>query len=186
MSLPEGASMLDISGKYTMNKSLSDSDASDTILEHQGVGMLKRKAIGWASATVHLKHFKDTEGVEHIEVAHQVSSSGTPKGEVRILTWTEQTIESPLFGKIITKTRRVSQAELDDEHLKSGWTADTLESGLIQADARGGGDIKWATTQVWGIEEIQGERRHTRHIKFTGSKGNVILARFVYDYVGTL
>lgn len=36
--------------------------------------------------------------------------------------------------------------------------------------------------QVWGFEEIDGQRRHTRHLHFIGPKGEDIKARLVYDY----
>lgn len=36
--------------------------------------------------------------------------------------------------------------------------------------------------QTWGIQEIGGERRYTRHLKFTGPQGEDIEAVLVYDY----
>ena len=36
--------------------------------------------------------------------------------------------------------------------------------------------------QIWGFEDIKGERRHTRRIRFAGPKGEDITARLVYDY----
>jgi hypothetical protein len=38
-------------------------------------------------------------------------------------------------------------------------------------------------SQVWGFEEIQGERHYARHIKFSEKPGGkVVYARLVYDY----
>ena len=36
--------------------------------------------------------------------------------------------------------------------------------------------------QTWGIENINGERRHTRHVDFTGPKGESVQTRLVFDY----
>lgn len=36
--------------------------------------------------------------------------------------------------------------------------------------------------QSWGVEEIEGERKYTRHVFFTGPNNEVINARLVYDY----
>ncbi|KAJ7917695.1 hypothetical protein B0H13DRAFT_2322218 [Mycena leptocephala] len=177
MAVPATYTMMDISGKYTLNKALSDSDASDKILEGQGVGYLKRKALNFAGATLLIRHYKDAEGVEHMEV-HRCA-----KGRNRVLTWTERTIDHPLFGSIVAKSRRAKLEDLDDEHLKKGWTADTIECGLIEGHVSG---KDWKSVQIWGIEEFNGERRHSRHITFTGPKGNTIHARLVYDYVGPL
>ena len=36
--------------------------------------------------------------------------------------------------------------------------------------------------QTWGIENINGERRYTRHVDFTGPKGESVQTRLVFDY----
>ena len=36
--------------------------------------------------------------------------------------------------------------------------------------------------QVWGFEQVNGEKRYTRHIYFEGPKGEVVTIRLVYDY----
>jgi hypothetical protein len=67
MAVPATFTSVDFSGKFTPNSSLSDS--TETILEHQGVGWMKRKAINAITLTLGLRHFKDDSGVEHIEVS---------------------------------------------------------------------------------------------------------------------
>jgi hypothetical protein len=37
---------------------------------------------------------------------------------------------------------------------------------------------------MWGFEVVEGTRRYTRHILFTGPKGEAIKARMTYDYQG--
>ncbi|KAJ6461228.1 hypothetical protein C8R47DRAFT_1225920 [Mycena vitilis] len=181
MAVPKTYTMMDISGKYTLKKALSDLDASDTILEQQGVGLLKRKAISFAGGAVCIEHRKDEDGVEYIEL-QPISGISAPK-ESRVLTWTDKTFEHPIFGRIVTKSRRIKPAELDDEHLKKGWSPETIEGGVIQTHVAG---KKWTAIQTWGIEEIDGEKRHSRHTTFTGPRGNIIYARLVYDYGGLL
>jgi hypothetical protein len=44
-------------------------DSTDGILELQGIGWIKRKAINAMTLTISLKHFKDSASVEHIEVS---------------------------------------------------------------------------------------------------------------------
>ena len=36
--------------------------------------------------------------------------------------------------------------------------------------------------KIWGFLEVNGERRYSRLVKFTGPKGEDIEARIVYDY----
>ncbi|KAJ7730063.1 hypothetical protein DFH07DRAFT_929898 [Mycena maculata] len=186
MSVPQSYSMLDISGKYSFNKALSDTDMAGTILTHQVGEKLKQKAVTVMSdSTVSLKHYKDADGIERIEIQHHVADH-PPRSLAQILTWTEQTSESPLFGKIVTKERRVKTSELDDNYLQSGWTADSIEEGVIQVDMRSAANTQWTLSQVWGIEEINGARHHVRRTKFTGGDGNILHARLVFDYIGPL
>ncbi|KAJ7108445.1 hypothetical protein C8R43DRAFT_187515 [Mycena crocata] len=186
MAVPATYSTTDLSGKFTLNRSLSDYDSLESSMEQQGVGYLKRKAVGLLSATTILKHYKDAAGVEHVDIEQQVTAGPSPKPESRVLDWVEQSIDSPLFGPIAAKTRRVTLAELDDDFLKNGWVAEIADTGLIQSHTTSTGDIKWSATQTWGIEEVSGDKRHVRHLKFTGPKGDAITIRLVYDYVGPL
>ncbi|KAL4776629.1 hypothetical protein BDW60DRAFT_213988 [Aspergillus nidulans var. acristatus] len=42
----------------------------------------------------------------------------------------------------------------------------------------------WTAEQIWGFEVINGERCHTRRIVVANTKGQYVLARLVYKYVG--
>ncbi|KAJ7574883.1 hypothetical protein C8J56DRAFT_1064293 [Mycena floridula] len=66
MNVPAEFTILNISGSFTMNKSLSDFEKTDTILGLQG-------AIQMANGTLSIKHFKDDAGIEHIRVDQTLS-----------------------------------------------------------------------------------------------------------------
>ncbi|KDR69577.1 hypothetical protein GALMADRAFT_255791 [Galerina marginata CBS 339.88] len=188
MAVPAELTVLDISGKYVMNKTLSDS-RTDTILQLEGVSWLKRKAVGLGTVTLSIKHYKNEDGVEHIDIDQTLTGGIQGASELRTLQWKGQEDEHPLFGAVIGKSRRVKAEELDIAFLQSDWTADTLEHGLIQAYIESNtvkSRTTWIANQTWGIEVINGERRYVRHVKFTGPKGEDIEAKFVYDYVGPL
>ena len=36
--------------------------------------------------------------------------------------------------------------------------------------------------QVWGFEQVNGEKRYTRHVHFVGPGGEIIDIRLVYAY----
>ncbi|KAJ7615514.1 hypothetical protein FB45DRAFT_801935 [Roridomyces roridus] len=186
MSLPETFTMADLSGKFSLNKILTDSAAADRILAGQGVGLLKRKAFNLVSPVMHLKHYKDADGVESVEIEHHLHQGDSPPPETRRMTWVEEDVDTKIFGKIKTKTRRVALTDLDDSDsfLTTGWETDC--ASLIQSDLYAD---KWTSVQVWGIEEVEsGERRHTRRVKFTQTDkgGGVVHCRFVYDYLGSV
>ncbi|KAL4748991.1 hypothetical protein BDW72DRAFT_205123 [Aspergillus terricola var. indicus] len=42
----------------------------------------------------------------------------------------------------------------------------------------------WTAEQIWGFEVINGERCHTRRVVVANTKGQYVLARLVYKYVG--
>ena len=53
--------------------------------------------------------------------------------EERVLDWVERVKEDSLFGAIIGKSRRLSAEEVEEDFLKTGWTEETLEHGLIES-----------------------------------------------------
>ncbi|KAF8078762.1 LCCL domain-containing protein [Lyophyllum atratum] len=184
MATPETLTILDITGKYVMNKTLSD-QSTDEILRLQGVAWLKRKAIGYGTVTLNIKHFKDEAGAEHVDIDQTLTGGIPGTSERRTLTWTERENEDHLFGAVIGKSRRTKVDILEDEFLKKNWTEDTFEHGVIQSYVESNtpkSGTTWIANQTWGLEIIDGERRYTRHVKFTGPGGEDIECRLVYDY----
>ncbi|KAF8647913.1 hypothetical protein AX16_006445 [Volvariella volvacea WC 439] len=183
MSVPETLTTLDLSGVYTMNKSLSGD--MEQILVLQGIGWLTRKAILYGTVTLYLNHYKDDDGIEHIDIDQTLTGGIPGTSEKRTLWWKEKEHQDHIFGAVIGKSRRVKAEELEEDFLKKGWTQDTLQHGLVESyvesDTPKSGTT-WIADQTWGIETVNGERRYTRHLKFTGPKAEDIECRLVYDY----
>ena len=114
------------------NKSLSD-PRTDDILALQGVSWLTRLAIKFGTITLSVKHFKDENAVEHIDIDQTITGGIPGTRESRTLTWKEQEKNDHVFGYYIGKSRRVPVDELDVAFLKEGWSADTIEHGLVQS-----------------------------------------------------
>lgn len=72
----------------------------DEILRLQGISWVKRKLIGSITITLYVKHYKDDEGKEHIDI-EQIGTGGF-KGntELRIADWTFRSTDDPLFGPV--------------------------------------------------------------------------------------
>lgn len=189
MAVPASLTILDISGKFTMNKELSETDKTDAILGLQGVGWLKRKAISFGTLTLAVKHFKDDAGVETINIDQTLTGGIPGSSEQRILLWEDREVEDANFGAVLTKARRIKPSELSTEWLKMNWTPDTVENGVVQIISKSDtpkSGYTWDADQTWGIEEVNGERRYTRHVVFRGPNEEVIESRMVYDYLGPL
>jgi len=185
MAAPDSITALNFSGKWYMNKTLSDS--TDEILKQQGVSWVKRTVIGAASITLDVKHYKDDDGVERIDIDQTLTGGISGTREERILNWTPRPHNDHIFGPIIGKSRRAKLEEVEDEYLKKGWLPDTVETGVINSLVESDtpkSNTTWTAEQVWGFQVADGVRRWTRHIRFVGPKGDIILARVYYDYAG--
>ncbi|KAF7310789.1 hypothetical protein HMN09_00621900 [Mycena chlorophos] len=172
MAVPQEFQSLDITGKFTMNK--VDSPFLDKPTDIQ-------------SDTDFVGRDGQHPGIARCWLTITGGIPGTR--EERHLTWTERSHNDHLFGYVVGKSRRVNVAELDEDFLKNNWTADTIEHGVIQSyvesDTPKSG-TSWIANQTWGIQEINGERRYARNVKFTGPNGEDIERLLVYDYLGPL
>lgn len=131
------------------NKTLSD--PTDNILALQGVGWWKRKAIGLGSITLFIKHYKDDEGLEHIDIDQTITGGIPGTSERRLLAWRERENEDHVFGSVLGKSRRIAVDQLDIPFLKEGWTEDTLKHGVVQAWAESNtpkSGTTWTANQV--------------------------------------
>ncbi|KAI9460994.1 hypothetical protein BJY52DRAFT_1203673 [Lactarius psammicola] len=183
MAVPPDLTTLDLSGTWVMNKTLSDD--TDEILRLQGVGWWMRSAIGLATVTLYVKHFKDESGVEHIEIDQRLTGGIPGTFENRTLDWTPREHNDHLFGPVVGKSRRVKLDELDNEFLRKGWLQDTEQHGAINAYAQSDtpkSGRTWIAEQIWGFELVGDERRYVRHVDFLGPEGEHIQARLVYDF----
>ncbi|KAJ4476623.1 hypothetical protein J3R30DRAFT_311331 [Lentinula aciculospora] len=183
MALPADVTTLNLSGKFQMNKSLSDS--TDDMLKVQGVSWINRKAMGAASITVTITHSKNDSGVETLKLVQIVAGVNSAEPEEKVLDWVKATKEIKLFGgPCTTRSKRVSLEEVQEPYLKEGWSSDTLENGCVLVHLAYEGKKGWNTEQTWGIAEVNGGRRHVRRIFLTGPNGEKLYNRIVYDYLG--
>lgn len=186
MAAPDSVTTLNLTGKFIQNRSLSDD--TDKILAFQGVSWVTRKIINNATITLSIKHTKDDQGVEHINIETTLTGGITASPEPRTLDWTFRSVDHNLFGATLSRSRRLPVADITDDYLKQGWLPDVSRDGAIEAYAKADKEKNshtWESDMIWGFEDIKGERRYTRRIKFTGPKSERITARLVYDYAGT-
>jgi len=184
MAAPAEINILNLTGKWVMNKTLSD-DTSD-VLTLQGVSWFKRQIIAIATVTLHVTHYKDDAGVEHIDIKQTITGGIEGTEENRTLDWTVREHTDHLFGPVAARSRHVALAEIDNAFLTEGWLPEIAELGTVHAIADSKTEesgLTWHADQTWGFEEINDERRYVRHLDFT-SKGEHLQKRLVYDYVG--
>lgn len=119
----------------------------DKLLESLGIGFIKRRAIQNVNITQSIKHYKDEQGVEHIDIK---GKSG--RGSSRTLDWKEVEQDEPLFGEVLIKSQRLEKVEsLTNSLLTEGWSADTFEFGVIHSVLRSD-TVK--TSKVWSADQV--------------------------------
>lgn len=122
---------------HEQNRTLSDD--TEEILRLQGLSWLTRKAISMSSITLSVSHYTDTDiapPIEHIDIEQTLTGGITGSPENRILDWTERQAEDRIFGAVLSKSRRTTLGEIDDEWLREGWTDDTVKDGVVQTRAQ--------------------------------------------------
>src|SRR5882757_8585960 len=105
----------------------------DLILQYQGVGWITREAIEYATITIVVKHYKDDNAVEHIDINQTLSGGIGTSSENRIADWTPREHNDRIFGPVISKSRRAKVEEIDDDYLRKNWLPDVLEHGVINS-----------------------------------------------------
>lgn len=148
---------------------------ADKILSLQGVGWIKRKAIQYGTITLHVKHYKNEDNEEKIDIDQTITGGIPGTSEKRTLIWKERENEDHLFGSVIGKSRRVKPQELEElsDFLKTGWTEDTMEHGLVQAYAESN-TPKSGTTWIGNQVSVfwSAERRFAELVSDLGYGGN--------------
>ncbi|KAK5987564.1 hypothetical protein PT974_11696 [Cladobotryum mycophilum] len=181
MAAPAERTIKDLSGHWTLNKTISDD--SDPVLTLQGVGFLMRKAIGIATIQLEIKQYEDDSAVTHIDIKQTALKLNSE--EARTVDDTVRPVKDNIFGDVESKSLWVSleDAAVDDEYLKEGWLAegDGKFVMTVATHPKNG----WTAKQIWGFKEVDGVRRYSRSVVVTkGSESKKI--HMHYDYNGPL
>ncbi|KAM3444563.1 hypothetical protein NHJ13734_001377 [Beauveria thailandica] len=165
------------------------SDSSEPGLIIQGISYLVRKGILAATLSLETNQYEaapsppneDEPPCWHIDIVQSASGMGTE--ERRCLDNTFRQHSDWLFGNVRGRSRWVGVEDIEDAYLKAGWLVEGGESGskeLIESHAESE-DYGWTADQIWGFQEVDGERRHCRNIVITKGEQRAEF-RFVYDY----
>jgi len=194
MAAPPEITCTNLSGKFVMNKSLSDD--IDPMLKLQGLSWITRTAISLATVVLTIKEYNQ-DGQWHIDITSVASGLSTTQ-ENRTLDWQQREHKDKIFGNCEGKSRmwktgdyklegpgsQEDVAFLLAEKLKDGKTdSKFLDDEHVQSWVKNVDAAAWQAEQSWGFEDIKGERRYTRRI-VVWRHGDFKRARVVYDYKG--
>ncbi|KZS96652.1 hypothetical protein SISNIDRAFT_450362 [Sistotremastrum niveocremeum HHB9708] len=186
MAAPATVTTKNFSGRYTLNKTRSDS--VEAILALQNVAWATRKVISLATVTLDVSHYTDESGVEHIDVVQTLTGGIKGTTEIRILDWTDRPHEDHIFSAVQSKSRRLPLSEVEDTFLKSGWEPEVEADGVVQnlvVSDKAKNKNDWIVDMIWGFEKVDGQRYYTRRMK-TSASGvkDVLQSKLIYDYTG--
>ncbi|KAK0383171.1 hypothetical protein NLU13_9084 [Sarocladium strictum] len=186
MAAPPEKTIKNLSGKWNLNKSLSDS--IDPVLTVQGISWLLRTAIGAASISLDINQYEappsppntSTELFTHIDI-EQTAAGLKSTNEKRTVDaeWREHS--DWLFGNVKGKSFWVGLDDVEDDFLKQGWLKEGDDEKFLFKSYVESLDNGWVASQIWGFQEVQGERRHVRKILVTKDSKRAAVT-FVYDY----
>jgi hypothetical protein len=154
----------------------------------QGIGYLIRTGISYATISITVNQYEappkppaeSTDIFTHIDI-EQSASGLTNTQENRCLDDTFRDHTDWLFGHVKGRTAWVTLDQIEEAYLKNGWEVEA-DGKLITSHVESQ-DAGWTATQVWGFQEVNGERRYCRNI-IVSKEDQRAEFRLVYDYNG--
>jgi len=134
------------------------------------------------TVTLYVKEYVDNSSITHIDI-EQVGLAGIRGStELRSLDWQERQRSDNVFGEVLGKSRWIAVRDVEDAYLREGWGEEMNRDDAMAMESNvksvGNG---WTAVQIWGFEQVDGERRYSRHVVVT--KGDQrIEARLIYDF----
>ncbi|GAE00074.1 conserved hypothetical protein [Paecilomyces variotii No. 5] len=118
MAAPADATIQDLSGTWVMDATLST--PTDPILQLQGMSWLTRKALSYATVTLSVTQYRDSENksLAHIDIDQTLTGGIKGTTETRITDWTEREHKDHIFGAVVGQTRLVRGSKGEDGKLR--------------------------------------------------------------------
>ncbi|KAI9751188.1 MAG: hypothetical protein M4579_006167 [Chaenotheca gracillima] len=191
MAAPETRNIRNMSGVWSLNKTLSDNmDAMFRMEEmtQQGIPWIIRKIINYAGVELEMKQSSEVPSssddgtpVTSIAVKQTVTPGGFNSNETYVLDWSQRDATVPLFGSISVYARYLPTTDLDDSALREKLTRVNEDATIIEEVVKST-QSGWQTTGIWGFEMIDGKRFYTRNTTTVKGEEQIKL-RLVYDFV---
>ncbi|KAI6443883.1 hypothetical protein MCOR17_011323 [Pyricularia oryzae] len=186
MAAPDGTSILNMTGTWSLNSSLSD-DLSPTFMA-QNIPWIIRQVISYASLELTMVQ-KEAEPPERpttvIDVKQTVKPGGFDTDNSYILDGETRTDKVPIFGAMSMRAVYVPMSEITKEDTMGNIIEEpsTTDKRVALKEMTEGVNTGWKTTALWAFQEIDGERRFCKYCTTTKGEGEEkVQARLVYDY----
>ncbi|KAJ5295985.1 hypothetical protein PENANT_c001G01202 [Penicillium antarcticum] len=134
MAAPADVTIKNLSGEWVMDATLSN--PTDPILALQGMGWIMRKGLSYATVTLYVHSYPDTEtpSIPHIDIQQVITGGIQGTKESRTLDWTEREHTDNIFGTLHGRSRLLD-GKSEDGTLRPALEVQTLV-GEAEADAK--------------------------------------------------
>ncbi|KAJ5769940.1 uncharacterized protein N7511_001991 [Penicillium nucicola] len=136
MAAPADITIKNLSGEWVMDSTLSN--PTDPILALQGMGWLLRKTLGYATVTLYIHSYPDTETptIHHVDIQQVVTGGIQGTKECRVTDWTERDHTDNIFGTLHGRSRLL-EGKSEEGALRPTLEVQTVV-GEAEADAKNG------------------------------------------------
>ncbi|KAJ5907787.1 hypothetical protein N7495_000469 [Penicillium taxi] len=113
MAAPADITIKNFTGQWVMDT--TQSDPFDPILGLQGVSWLLRKALGYATVTLHIREYTDPkDSIYHIDIQQVVTGGIKGNKEERKMDWVMGEHKDNVFGRVIGCSRFICGIQDED------------------------------------------------------------------------
>lgn len=180
MAAPKQANVFDVTGRWLLNRGLSNSTEASFAL--QGIPWIVRKVINFASLELQYVKLPPAPGstAARFGFKQTISPGGFNTSNEYIIDGESRTDTVPIFGEISAQCSYIGRDAVA-KHVGNVVDSNSVDMAIleiIRSEVMG-----WSASTVWVLEMVEGGQRLVKHN--TTTKGErVEKAKMVFDYLG--
>ncbi|KAK5633754.1 hypothetical protein RRF57_009468 [Xylaria bambusicola] len=183
MAAPSEVNISDVTGRWSLNRGLSDS--LEPCFALQGIPWIIRKVINFA--TLELQYIKDPPSDATTPPSFDFKQTIRPGGfdttNRYVIDGEKRTDTVPIFGEITMHAKYLDRDEVTSEQtlgtgIQGDATKDVAILEVVESENMG-----WRAETLWVFETIDGEYRFCKY-NIISKDGQSATAKMVHDYIG--
>ncbi|KAI0855299.1 hypothetical protein F4860DRAFT_40184 [Xylaria cubensis] len=183
MAAPIETKISDFTGRWSLNRGLSDS--LEPCFALQGVPWIIRKVINFA--TLELQYIKETQSDAAAGPSFAFKQTVRPGGFDQTNTYNidgeKRTDTVPIFGEITVHCKYLDRNEVKPEQTFGTGIQGDAEKDVAMLEVVESEKMGWRAEALWVFETINGEYRFCKYNIITKG-GQSAKAKLVHDYLG--
>ncbi|KAI1362324.1 hypothetical protein F5Y08DRAFT_312432, partial [Xylaria arbuscula] len=183
MAAPSEIDITDVTGRWSLNRGLSDS--LDPFFTLQGIPWIIRKVINFAS--LELQYIKDspsdTNTAPSFAFKQTVRPGGFDTNNRYVIDGEKRTETVPIFGEVTMHAKYLDRDEVTLEQTFGRGIEGDAEKDVALLEVTESAGMGWRGETLWVFETINGEHRLCKY-NIIRKNGQTATAKMVHDYLG--